>query len=245
MSDPHRRFGDWLASLNPADPPRDVAVHASLCPDCQRQIAALDLLAAIDPSRAGMPPSRAMALPRWFALPRRVASAIGGVAAVAVIGVVTWALAGSAGIGSVPAGETPAQEVLGNTGQPEMTLGSTPSAVPARPTPTPSPGATQGPPLIGPTVPPPFSSLPAVQTPPPSVAPPPTPRPTRVPTPTPVPPPPTPVPTPVPTLVPTPVPTPVPPAQCSDLADNDGDLLIDWPLDPGCSSAEDDDESDA
>lgn len=31
--------------------------------------------------------------------------------------------------------------------------------------------------------------------------------------------------------------------QCSDGIDNDGDGLIDWPEDPGCESAEDDDET--
>jgi|GEM_PF-4375863 hypothetical protein len=33
-------------------------------------------------------------------------------------------------------------------------------------------------------------------------------------------------------------------AQCSDGTDNDGDLLIDYPADPGCSSAVDDNEAD-
>jgi len=32
-------------------------------------------------------------------------------------------------------------------------------------------------------------------------------------------------------------------AQCSDTLDNDGDLLVDYPADPDCSSAVDDDES--
>ena len=35
------------------------------------------------------------------------------------------------------------------------------------------------------------------------------------------------------------------PAACNDGADNDGDGLIDYPADPGCSSAEDTDETDA
>jgi len=33
-------------------------------------------------------------------------------------------------------------------------------------------------------------------------------------------------------------------SQCSDSSDNDGDGLIDYPADPGCSSATDDDETD-
>ncbi len=34
-------------------------------------------------------------------------------------------------------------------------------------------------------------------------------------------------------------------AQCADSVDNDGDSLIDYPADPGCSSAVDDDETDS
>lgn len=66
----------------------------------------------------------------------------------------------------------------------------------------------------------------------------------------PTPPPPTPVPTPVPTPQPTPAPTPEPTPQppppptfaCSDGADNDSDGLTDFPNDPGCESATDNDE---
>jgi hypothetical protein len=38
---------------------------------------------------------------------------------------------------------------------------------------------------------------------------------------------------------------PTPPAACSDTKDNDGDGKIDYPADPGCSSAGDTDETDA
>ncbi len=34
------------------------------------------------------------------------------------------------------------------------------------------------------------------------------------------------------------------PAQCNDRQDNDGDTLIDYPADPGCSSKQDNDETD-
>ncbi len=34
------------------------------------------------------------------------------------------------------------------------------------------------------------------------------------------------------------------PAQCNDRRDNDGDTLIDYPADPGCSSKQDNDETD-
>jgi hypothetical protein len=51
-----------------------------------------------------------------------------------------------------------------------------------------------------------------------------------------------PPPTPGPSVTPSPLPTPAP--RCSDGADNDLDGLTDWPADPGCESAADDDESD-
>jgi len=63
----------------------------------------------------------------------------------------------------------------------------------------------------------------------------PTPSPTPAPTPTP-----TPDATPTPT--PTPVPTPAPLSACSDGLDNDGDGFIDYPADPGCDDANDNDE---
>jgi len=44
---------------------------------------------------------------------------------------------------------------------------------------------------------------------------------------------------------PPPPPPPSAPPQCSDSADNDGDSLIDYPNDPGCTSASDDDEFNA
>jgi hypothetical protein len=45
--------------------------------------------------------------------------------------------------------------------------------------------------------------------------------------------------------VPTPTATPIPPTPaCSNGIDDDGDLLTDFPADPGCLSADDSDESD-
>ena len=51
----HERFREWLAAGAEGDPPRDLAVHASVCPECQQSMAALDRLAAIDPGKAGAP----------------------------------------------------------------------------------------------------------------------------------------------------------------------------------------------
>ena len=53
--DSHERFREWLAAGAEGDPPRDLAVHASVCPECQQSMAALDRLAAIDPGKAGAP----------------------------------------------------------------------------------------------------------------------------------------------------------------------------------------------
>jgi hypothetical protein len=52
-----------------------------------------------------------------------------------------------------------------------------------------------------------------------------------------------PPPTPGPSVTPSPLPTPAP--RCSDGADNDSDGWTDWPADPGCQDAADDDESPA
>lgn len=43
---------------------------------------------------------------------------------------------------------------------------------------------------------------------------------------------------------PVPPPPPPPPAQCADSIDNDADSLIDFPADPGCTDALDNDETD-
>lgn len=88
----------------------------------------------------------------------------------------------------------------------------------------------------------PTASSPAVGSPLPSASP--TPAITSGPAPTPTIPPtsqPSPSPTPAPTASPEPSAAPTP--QCSDGVDNDGDLLIDFPLDLGCASPTDDDES--
>jgi hypothetical protein len=55
---------------------------------------------------------------------------------------------------------------------------------------------------------------------------------------------PTPSPAPLPIVSPTPTPAPAPASQCADTIDNDGDGKIDYPADPGCSSAADTDETD-
>ena len=56
MDDLHQRFEAWLLDGAGGDPPRDLAVHAALCPECAPKIAAFDALAAIDVAAAGPPP---------------------------------------------------------------------------------------------------------------------------------------------------------------------------------------------
>ena len=115
--DPHHRFAAWLLAGTDDDPPRDLAVHASLCRDCQRQIASFDMLTAIDTARAGLPPPRALAASRRRSTATRLAVAVSGAAAIAAIGLGGWRLAQVGGLGG--ASEPPTQAVLGNTGHPE------------------------------------------------------------------------------------------------------------------------------
>jgi hypothetical protein len=207
--DPHGRFAAWLLAAVDDDPPRDLAVHASVCSACQFEIAALDMLTAIDLSRAGMPPPRAIHSRGRLGAVGRVAVAVSGVAALAAIGVGGWRLAEAGGLMSGAASEAPTQAVLGNTGHPEAAPAASPSAgasiTPEESSgpPSPSPAATPG------TVPLP---PPAVVTPRPTAAPSRTPRPSIIiSSPTPAPteePSPTPIPTPVPTLEPSPTPAP-------------------------------------
>jgi hypothetical protein len=212
--DPHRRFADWLLAATDDDPPRDLAVHASLCPECQLQIAAFDMLTAIDLARAEMPPSRAHASKGRLGTPGRVAVAVGGAAAMAAIGVGGWRLAEAGGL-TGQASEAPTQEVLGNTGHPPTTPAVSPSAgAPA----TTAESADSQSPKASPRA---SASSGALPLPPPPAA---TARPTTTPTKTPKPsiiaPSPTPLPTPVvtPTPDPTADPTPEPSPSAAEAA---------------------------
>jgi hypothetical protein len=259
----HQRFTDWLVASPSSDPPRDLAVHASSCPECQRHIAAMDDLAAVDLGLAGIPPAPPLAeTVGWATAARRAALMAGGVAVVAALMFVTWRTFLAPDQPVVATDPSPTQAVLGGTGssQPSPSPGGEESLAPTAPESSPSAGATATiPPFIGPLpgqtpFPPvqptsgPVATLPPGATPQPPPAATPSPQPTRPPTPQPTQPPtpePTAPPTPEPTArPPTPEPTPVFLAQCLDLADNDGDFFIDWPLDPGCTGPGDDDESD-
>ena len=233
MSDDlHQRFGRWLLAGASGEPPRDLALHASLCAECMRRIAAFDLLTTIDPGRAPLPPSRpwAPARPPLLRLARG-AGALTGVALVAVVvGVGLGSVlelrstqAGADASGSAQS-DVPVQGVLGATGGPSTTESGSPSAAPTgEPTSLESAAATRTP---APAIPPPPTARPATAA--PSSAPTASsagttpsasasstisPTPTAIETPTPEltpTPAPTSVPTPLPTETPTPEPTPTP-----------------------------------
>jgi hypothetical protein len=204
--DPHERFQAWLRDGASGDPPRDEALHGSVCTECAASIAALDALVAVDLARAGMPPMPSgMGMPvpfreRILPTPRVTGVALGVVVAGTLVGV---------GAGQFLRDAPPAveQNVLGATGFPGGTGVLAPSQpqVSATQTLRPSPRTT-------PTASPTPTSV-RIQT----LSP--TPVPTAVPTPTPTPTrtaESTPRPTPLPTASPTPVPTPTPTPSSSE-----------------------------
>lgn len=244
MTELHERFTQWLIAGASEDLPRDVALHAYACPDCQRMSAAFDGLASVDLVRAPLPPSRVAPLDAAPAVPARQL-----MASVAVVGLVAIAIAfagprllGSReGSGSQTGDVTRNEGVLAGTPMPTASVAPSPTAT-ATSTPTSEPtSATTLAPAATPQPPAPPQPTPAPPIPPPP--PPPPPQPTPAPTLAPATPAPTPAP-PTPTAVPTPSPTPGPVPQCADTIDNDGDALVDWPVDPGCSNLADNDESD-
>jgi hypothetical protein len=257
VNEAHQRFLEWLTAGAEGDPARDVAVHASVCTECRRSIAALDLLAMVNPGRASMP---AEPLGREYGrlvVAGRLTGATAVLFSAAILGVGVSQLIGvSHPNGPVAqASQTPEQNVLAQTATPEA---SQPSALPSPPeetlTPLGSPEPTAQPPAATPRpfFPPPPTPVPtAVPTAIPSAVPSGTPLPTESPPPTPAPTA-TPEPTPVdmdgdgvsdatevqfgsdPTnALSTPENALYDPATCIDGVDNDVDTLIDA-ADPGC-----------
>jgi hypothetical protein len=247
VSDLHEAFDAWLTGGARDDLPRAVALHASACPGCLQAAGALDALTMIDLGAAELPPLRAAAGPA----DRRRGLVPVTVASIAVLLVIGAGFVAGGMLLRPPdaprvavATPTLAEGVLGGQGGPQAstTESATPSASPT-PTPTESVEASNAVSTAAPN--PTMGGGPPLATP---VAPPITPRPTATPSPRPTvgltpTPQPTPQPTPPVTPVPTPAPTPVPTPACSDTLDNDGDLLTDFPNDPECLSAADDDES--
>jgi hypothetical protein len=258
MNEAHGRFHDWLTSGAEGDPPRDLAVHASVCDGCRQSIAAFDRLASINPGLANMPAEPTGSERGRLALAGRLGAATAVLFSAAILGVGVSQLIGiERHDGPVAqASSTPDQNVLGQTATPQPSLeASEPESL--TPLGTPIPTARPGP---GPTAIP-------LRTP--------RPIPTAIPTPV-VLPSVTPIPsdsaTPAPTATPDPTATPLPtatppvdtdgdgvtdaveiqygsdpdnidstpedsqydPATCTDLADNDLDLAVDA-LDTGCT----------
>ena len=209
--DPHRRFAEWLETNSDEDPPRDLAVHAAVCPGCQQRIAAVDMLTEIDTALAGIPQVRPLAAGDWLRTAGRAGIVVAAVAALVAVGIGSWRLIQASDVVLGPAVASPTQAVLGGTGTPEPTASASPSdsaqpteveATPSAPALTPQPPVVAPPATVGPLPP----DQPTAQPTPRVTA---TPRPTRTPAPTVAPTLiPTAVPTPEPTAVPTPEPTP-------------------------------------
>ena len=221
MKDLHESFRAWLVDGARDGLPRDVALHASACPDCLRTVAAFDALSAVDPGIAPLPTPWAARTRWWTRRAVLVGRAAAGMVAGAIIVAAGFVAAG--GLLDRPAddltGSRPTTQgggVLGNAGgPPSVSATATASASRASESPSPSPTAEpteslepipqDNPPMGG--GPRPISTLRPTPTPEPTVAAtarPATPRP-ATPTPNPVTPAPTPAPTP-----PQPTPTPNP-----------------------------------
>lgn len=240
MNEPHQRFHDWLTAGADGEPPRDAAVHASVCAACRQSIAALDLLAMVNTGLAAMPAEPTGREHGRLVMVGRLLGATAILFSAAMLGVGISQLVGvSPGRGPVAqASPTPEQSVLGETATPQPTeVAATPlGTAPETLTPLGTAAPTHAPPAAT-AIPwrPPATPIPtAVPT-----APPPTPIPSDPGTPIP-----SESPTPVPTATTVPTATPVPSLpQCSDGIDNDGDTLIDFPADLGCTDALDNDEA--
>jgi hypothetical protein len=260
--DLHDRFDDWLAAGAEGEPPRDLAVHASGCDACLRSIAAVDSLRAIDIGAASLPPLWAVARASRDSL-ARLRYAVGAVAVVLLamsIAIGASGLLRPTEVGSDPGVHSPAEGVLAGVPSAQATSqqrSAKPSAS-ASESPAPSAAPTVEPTAIAfataaplqvlphstpsPQPPTPQPTAAPTRTPAPTLAPtaPPTAPPTVTPSPTPSASPSIVVPTPTPTPSPEPTPTPLP--ACSNGVDDDNDLLVDFPLDPGCTSPDDPDE---
>jgi hypothetical protein len=233
--DLHQRFGAWLLRGSPGSPPRDAALHASACPQCQMLVAAQDALSEIDVGLSPPPASPAVRLRHTPAVRvTRVATAVGAAVLLSVGGVAAAQLLANANGGSVATAPDPSngspspdQAVMGDGDTrnsspavdprltterdptPDETDEATESPLPSdEPTPVAPPPTAPVTPAPSPT--PLATAQQSTSTPSPTSAP--TPRPTQTPSPTPAPPSPTPAPpSPTPTPPsPTPTPTPTP-----------------------------------
>lgn len=175
MNEAHQRFRDWLTDGADGEPARDVAVHASVCTECRRSIAALDMLAVVNPGMASMPAEPIGRERGQLEIAGRLAGATAILFSAAILGVGVSQLIGVSHANNGPvaqASTTPDQNVLGGTAtsqpseatptpSPQETL--TPLGTPA-PTPRPQPVATPTPVRTAPPTPIPTASPPPIPT---------------------------------------------------------------------------------
>jgi hypothetical protein len=173
--DLHRRATDWINRFGAGEPPRDVAVHARYCDECQRAIRAVDLLLNVDVGGSALPAVEPIVLPARPLAPRLV---VGGASLFVLVMAGLTVMDGMQTI-AINASPTPAQGVLGGGGSPapsplpqdDETAHATRS--PDDPTPPPGPPLVAPPPSlpVGPSLP--GSTLPGQPTdtePPPSAS---------------------------------------------------------------------------
>jgi hypothetical protein len=210
MNETHRRFREWLTNGAEGDPPRDVAVHASVCAECSSWIAALDLLSVVDTGKASMPAVPVGRERGRLAMAVRLVGATAVMFSAAILGVGVSQLIGVSHTNGpvAQASPTPDQNVLGETATPQASQPSTAPTPQETLTPLGTPFPTQALPDATPFpywtfIPTPYPT-PFVQPTPSPTAPPP-PPPTATPSP-----PPTATPTASPIVTATPAPTDTP-----------------------------------
>jgi hypothetical protein len=148
--DVHRRATDWINRFGASEPPRDVAVHARYCDECQRAIRAVDLLLSVDVGRAALPPVDPIPLPARPLAPRLV---VGGASLFVLVMAGLTVIDGMQTIATTPS-PSPLQGVLGGAGSPapsplpqdEETARASRSA--GNPTPPPGPALVTPPPSL-------------------------------------------------------------------------------------------------
>ena len=219
MTDSHAQLEAWLVDGAMGDPPREIAVHATLCESCTARLGAFDALALIDVAVAGRPPLLAAPtrLRKGVAWARLATAVVGTVVAGILVVFGVSQLVGLAGPAGGPAGGPEGTELAGlsnpSDGVPAQSRqASVGDSTPAEaPIPsgfeTPLPGVTPGPlPYVPPgaTPRPPIPSPSVTAGPIPTSAPTPTPSETPTPDPTPSE---TPTPDPTPSETPTPAPS--------------------------------------
>jgi hypothetical protein len=218
MNEAHQRFHDWLTAGAEGDPPRDVAVHASVCAECRQSIDAFDRLTLVDPGLASVPAEPTGRERGRLAAAGRLIGATAVLFSALILGVGVSQLIGVSRTNApvAQASSTPDQNVLGETATPQPgpevpptpeeapseTLTPLGTPVPTQPQPavTPIPRRTPAPTPIPTAVATPIATPIATPSglPTDSLMPTPSPTPTPTPSPSPSEPPPTPSPTPSP-----------------------------------------------